>query len=139
MNYLLAQILLDKSDLDNASAIIEENLREVRQTHCRKREGAFLRLLGELRHRKGESGSAISSLREAIRILKGVANPRQLWQAHNSLAAVFYDLGRAAEAREQWGAAAATIQGLAEGLSDTDLREGFLNAKPIREILSKAP
>jgi class 3 adenylate cyclase/tetratricopeptide (TPR) repeat protein len=138
MNYLLAQILLDRSDLDNASATIEENLQKERQTHSKKREGGILRLLGELRHRKGESESAISNLNEAILILKEVKNPRQLWQAHNSLASVFYDLGRAAEAREQWGAAAATVQEISDGLSDTDLREGFLNAKPIREILSKA-
>jgi tetratricopeptide (TPR) repeat protein len=138
MNYLLAQILLDSSDLGNASAIIEENLRKERQTHCKKREGGFLRLLGELQMRQGQSDSGTGNLNEAILILKEVGNPRQLWQAHNSLAAVFYHLGRAAEAREQLGAAAATIQGLADGLSDTDLRKGFLNAKPIREILSKA-
>ena len=137
MNYLLAQILLDRGDLGNAAAVIEENLREVRQTHSKKREGGFLRLLGEVQIRGGESDSAISNLSEAITILKEVGNPRQLWQAHNSLASAFDHLGRPAEAREQWGAAAATIQGLADGLSDTDLREGFLNAKPIREILSK--
>ena len=41
------------------------------------------------------------------------------------------------EAQEQWGAASDIIQNKAEGLSDHKLREGFLNAQPIREILSK--
>jgi hypothetical protein len=42
------------------------------------------------------------------------------------------------EAREQWGDAAELIQKTINGLSDRELREGFLNAKPIRDILVKA-
>ncbi|MFC1833766.1 adenylate/guanylate cyclase domain-containing protein [Thermodesulfobacteriota bacterium] len=138
MNYLLAQILLHRCDLDNASAIIEDNLPKVRKTHSKKREGGFLRLLGELHLRRGDSDSAISAVNEAILILKEVGNPRQLWQAHGSLGSVFDSLGRSAEAREQWGAAAELIQKTSDGLSDTELREGFLNAKPIRQMLSRA-
>ena len=58
--------------------------------------------------------------------------------AHNSLAVAFDHLGRSAEAREQWGAAAATIRELADGLSDRELKESFLKADPVRNILSRA-
>jgi hypothetical protein len=47
-------------------------------------------------------------------------------------------MGRASEAKEQWGAAAAVIHNLANDLSDHELKEGFFRAEPIREILSKA-
>jgi hypothetical protein len=50
----------------------------------------------------------------------------------------FNKLGRSSKALKQWGAAVEVISGVANGLSDRELREGFLNAEPIREILSKA-
>ena len=47
-------------------------------------------------------------------------------------------LERYSEAREHLGAAAEVIRKTANGLSDRELKEGFLGAEPIREILSKA-
>jgi len=43
-------------------------------------------------------------------ILKEVGNPRQLWEAHASLASVYEKLRRESEARERWGAAVEVIQ-----------------------------
>jgi hypothetical protein len=104
----------------------------------KKREGSFLRVLGEVKMKRNENDNAITTLNESIRILKEVENPRQLWQAHGSLASAFDKMGRHSEAREQWGAASVIIHNTAEGLSDRELRQGFLNAEPIQEILSKA-
>ena len=67
-----------------------------------------------------------------------MGNPRQLWESHASLASVLGKLRRNSEAREQWGMAEEIIQSTANGLSDSELREGLLKAEPIREILSKA-
>jgi Flp pilus assembly protein TadD len=105
-------------------------------THTKKIEGRFLRLLGEVQMKRNDSDNAISSIGEAILILKEVGNPRQLWEAHASLALAYEKLRRESDARVQWGAAAEVIHGTANGLSDRNLREGFLNAKPIREILA---
>jgi Flp pilus assembly protein TadD len=88
--------------------------------------------------KRKESDNAIRSLNEAILILKEVGNPRQLWQAHASLASAYDKLRRVSEAREQWGAAAEVIHKTANGLSGRNLREGFLKARPIRDILAKA-
>ena len=88
--------------------------------------------------KRNESDHAISSISKAILILKEVGNPRQIWEAYDSLASAYEKLRRENEAREQWGAAAEVIHKTAKGLSDQNLREGFLNAKPIRDILSKA-
>ncbi len=87
--------------------------------------------------KRNESGTAIQSLREAIVILKEVGNPRLLWQAYASLGSIYDKLGRFSEAKEQWGIAADVIQKTANGLTDCELREGFLSAKPIRDILEK--
>jgi tetratricopeptide (TPR) repeat protein len=137
MNYLAAQILLHRNGLGGAESLIRKNLERVREQQARKREGGFLRLLGEVQFRRGEMDNAINSLNEAILILKEVGNPRQLWQAHASLASVFGGLGRMSEAKDQWAAGAELIQNTANGLSDNELRVGFLNAEPVRQILSK--
>ena len=115
-----------------------ENLEISRREHTKKIEGRFLRLLGEMKMKRNESDKAISSIGEAVLILKEVGNPRQLWQAHASLASAYDKLKRLSEAREQCGTAAEVIRKTANGLSDRELREGFLNAKPIQEILANA-
>jgi class 3 adenylate cyclase/tetratricopeptide (TPR) repeat protein/ribosomal protein L40E len=138
MDYLTSQILLQRDDVGKTEAIITKNLEKSRREHMRKNEGRFLRLLGEGQMKRNESDNAIRSLSEAILILKEVGNPRQLWQAYASLASAYDKMGRGSEAREQWAAAAEVIHKTANGLSDRGLREGFLSAKPIREILVNA-
>jgi tetratricopeptide (TPR) repeat protein len=138
LNYFAAQILIGRNDLNQAETIIQENLEMVRKDLMKKREGSLLRLLGEVQMKRNESDNAINTLNESVRILNKVENPRQLWQAHCSLASAFAKMGRHSEAQEQWGAASDVINNTAAGLSDRDLREGFLNAAPIREILSNA-
>jgi tetratricopeptide (TPR) repeat protein len=138
LDFLASLILLQRENLDEAGVRIIENLEISRREHTKKIEGRFLRLLGEVQMKRDESDKAIHSLREATVILKEVGNPRQLWQAYASLGSAYDKLGRATEAREQWGAAAEVIQKTANGLSDRELREGFLSAKPIRNILAKA-
>ena len=137
MNYLATRILLRRNDLGSAEKLIRENLKTAKVLHTKKREGGFLRLLGRLQVQLGDYDAATISLNEAISILKVVGNPRQLWEAHASLASAFSKLGRPSEEREQWGASAEVIQKVANGLSDRQLRAGFLGADPIREILSK--
>ncbi|MBC8391663.1 MAG: hypothetical protein H8E17_03720 [Deltaproteobacteria bacterium] len=138
MNYLAAQIVLHRNELGRAEALIQKDLERVRTKGTKKREGGFLRLLGEVQISRNESENAIENFNEAIVMLAEVGNPRQLWQAHVSLASAYEKLGRANEARNQWGEAAKIIRKTSNGLSDRELREGFLEAKPIREILSKA-
>ncbi len=138
MNYLAAQILLHRNELGQGEVLIHDSLERAQKEHTRKREGCFLRLFGEVQIRRNEFEKAIENLGKAIAIFKEVGNPRQLWQAHASLASAYSKLRRFSEEREQWGTAAEIIQNTANDLSDTQLREGFLKAEPIRRILSKA-
>jgi tetratricopeptide (TPR) repeat protein len=137
-DFLASLILLYREKIDEARAKITKNLEISRREHTKKVEGRFLRLLGEVQMKRKESDNAIQSFSKAILILKEVGNPRQLWQAYASLASAYDKLRHLSEAREQWGAAAEVIRKTANGLSDRELREGFLNASPIRDILGKA-
>jgi class 3 adenylate cyclase/tetratricopeptide (TPR) repeat protein len=137
MDFLTCLILLQRGKVDEAGARIIRKLEISRREHTKKIEGRFLRLLGEVQMKRNEFHNAIQSLSEAILILKEVGNPRQLWEAHTSLASAYEKLRRESEAKEQRGAAAEVIHKTANGLADRELREGFLNASPIREILGK--
>jgi tetratricopeptide (TPR) repeat protein len=138
MHYLSAQMLLQQNDLDQAETLIENGIENAREKHMKKREGGFLRLLGELYLSRNEPENAVKNISEGVKTLKEVGNRKQLWQAHASLASAFVELKRFSEAREQWGAAAAVINEVANRLSDRQLKEDFLKAQPIREILSEA-
>jgi tetratricopeptide (TPR) repeat protein len=138
MYHLASKILINRDHLDQAENLIEENLKRCRSQGTKKREGCLIRLLGEIQIRRNEYESAIERLNDAILILKEVGNPRKLWEAHVSLASVYEKKGRHSEARQQWGNAAEVINNLAKGLSDRELRTGFLQAEPIQEIFSKA-
>ena len=138
MDFLTALILLQRENVDQAEVLITKNLEMSRREHTKKIEGRFLTLLGEVQMKHSEPDNSVRSLSEAILIVKEVGNPRQLWQAHASLASVYGKLGRGMEASGQWGAAAEVIHKTANGLSSPKLREGFLSAKPIREILANA-
>jgi len=138
LDCLTSLILLQRDNIDEAEARITKNLEISRREHTKKIEGRFLRLLGEVQIKRNEFDNAIFSIGDAILILKEVGNPRQLWQAHASLASAYDKLKRLSEAREQCGTAAEVIRKTANGLSDRELREGFLNAKPIQEILANA-
>jgi tetratricopeptide (TPR) repeat protein len=138
MNYLAAQIMLHQGKIAEAETFIKENLERVRKRREKKREGGLLRLLGEVQMRQNQADTAIANFNESIEMLKEVGNPRQLWQANASLGSAFDKLGRFSEAKHQWGAASEVIHKTANGLSDKELREGFLNAGPIKNILAKA-
>jgi len=138
MNYLAARIFFQRNEVDRAESLILETLEKVRQTQSRKREGSLLRLLGEVNLRRNNHDQATAYIGEAIEILQKVGNPRQLWEAQAALGRTFEQLGRNSEAKEQWGAAGATIQRVTNGLSDQELKKSFLNAQPVREILARA-
>ncbi len=134
---LAATILLERDDVDQAEPIVLRNLPTAQREHMKKYEGRFLRLLGEVQTRRGEFDQALASLGEAIRILGEVGNPRQLWQAHGSLASSYERMGRGSEAREEWGKAAEIIRKVDSGLADRQLGQDFLNARQVRGILAK--
>jgi class 3 adenylate cyclase/tetratricopeptide (TPR) repeat protein len=136
MNCLAAQILLLRNDTAQADKIIQKNLEFTKDKRMQKRQGCFLRLAGELLLKCNDFDNALNRLRESVHILEVVGNPRQLWQAYASLASGYNATGRSSEARENWGLAAESVTNLANSLSGKELKSGFLNADPIKNVLA---
>lgn len=134
----MAQVLLRKNDIHGAGELISESLKRATNLGLKKREGCFLRLLGEVQTRKNDLEPATKNIHEAIRVLKDVGNPRKIWEAHAALAVAYDKLGRHADARKHLRVAAEAIEKQAMGLSDKNLRECFISATPVHAILHKS-
>jgi tetratricopeptide (TPR) repeat protein len=138
MEYLLAKIHLIQGEYGPAEKLIVKNLKKTQRDHSKKMEGGFMKLLGEIKFRKNHLDGAIETLNESITILNEIGNPRNLWEAHAVLASINQKAWNNIEARAHWNAAATIVNKVSRGLSDKHLRGTFLNARPIRAILSNA-
>ncbi len=137
MNYLKAKILIKRNDLGEAETIIRHNLSKTSKNHMRKREGSFLRLLGEVQISRNQFDNAIETLNKAIHILADTGNRRLMWETYSTRADAFKKLGRLSDEKESWCAAGKIITEVADALSDNDLKSDFLNAKKTKGILLK--
>ena len=138
LDLVSAKLLAAQGDPESAERLTRENLQGAQRLYGKKRQGCCYHLLGEIRMGDGDQDNTLSSLREAVHVLAEVGNCRHLWEAQADLGRAYEKFGRFSEAGDLWGAAAATIQKVAGGLRDRGLREGFLNAHPVREILARA-
>jgi len=138
MEYLLSKIYLIEGEYVLAEKIILKNLKQTQKDHSKKMEGGFMKLLGEIKFRNNHIDGAIETLNESISILNEIGNPRNLWEAHAVLANILHKAGNTAEARTNWNAAAHIIKKVSQELSDKLLRDRFLHARPVLEILSNA-
>jgi len=137
MYVLAARILLFRNDLEQAHSVIIKNLQVAKIQGSGKRQGCFLRLLGEVQLKRNEFDPAIENLNKAIDVLTKVGNARKLWEAYQTLASVFEKMGRTSEAQEQWGHAVAVIKKFVNRLSDKGFQESVLSADPVKKILAK--
>ena len=137
MRYLAAQMLLQNNSVEEAEALATTGLEQSRAHGHKKREGCFLRILGEVKARKCKFDSAVENFNRALGVLGQVGNPRKLWEAHACLADTFEKMGRSCEARDHWGAAASAIQRLSNDLLDRETKLEFLSATQTKSILAK--
>ncbi|HSD26692.1 MAG TPA: AAA family ATPase, partial [Vicinamibacteria bacterium] len=70
--------------------------------------------------------------------LEAFPAPLEAWKSGRVLGLALERLGRGAEARRAFEAAASAIRTIAEGTRDEALRSGFLASPPVREILDRA-
>lgn len=89
------------------------------------------------------SGSDIEvsarDLAGAVEELRAVEAPLEIWQAARILGLVRQRLGDDVGAGEAFAESAAAVRRIAEGVEDEALREGFLGAEPVRQVLEAAP
>ena len=61
-----------------------------------------------------------------------------LWNTHQALGNLLLKQDKREEARRAFQAAVKVVQGLAEDLTDVELKEGYLQSEPVQKLVSLA-
>ncbi|OHE17924.1 MAG: hypothetical protein A2X96_11370 [Syntrophobacterales bacterium GWC2_56_13] len=138
MQDLKGTILLTRGDLDGAEAAANQCLEIATKRHYRKYLGRAERLLGQVLAERGVYDPAEAKLTAALTELEAVGNPKQRWITHTELARLYAKMGRPDREREQRQQAARIVQSTADGLRQGGLRDTFLQAVPVRDILDNS-
>lgn len=138
MNDVKAAILLSRGDVGGAQALSERGLEVATRWGMKKYIGREERVLGQVMTVRGAHERAENHFRRALQQLEEVGNPKQLWITHAALAKLYHAMERFDREREHWHHACALVRSTADGLQDEHLRETFLAAAPVREILDSA-
>jgi tetratricopeptide (TPR) repeat protein len=131
---------------------VEALLRGGNRTVVSEQLGRFAEVVGDNRrlrlaygrssavlHRFDGDGAAVrQQLHEAWELADELDLPAERWQIEASLAEAAAGRGADAEARRYLTRAADGVRGLAEGIRDPELRQGFLSAAPARRVLGAA-
>ena len=100
---------------------------------ARGRRARGLALLGQ-----GRLAEAEAEIVAALETAQEVGNPPQLWRTLAALGELRTTQGRLDDAREAYREALAVIEGIGAGLSDTRLRQTFLDSDHVRGIRRRA-
>ena len=96
------------------------------------------RLNGNVLAAQGKDKKAESELKKALRLARELGNPTQLWRTRQSLGDLYSKQGRSQQAATQYHGALKVVKEVVDGLTDPELKEGFLNSAPIRELFNLA-
>ena len=136
----LGEFWLEAGDPDKAESFLAElvEMQWIDQFPFKKYQVRAGRLRGRILSAQGQVEEAEAELSRAISLATQIGNPTQLWKTRQALGDVLFKQGRSEEARAEFQAALKVVEGIAEGLTDTALREGYLGSDPIRELFSQA-
>jgi DNA-binding SARP family transcriptional activator/tetratricopeptide (TPR) repeat protein len=96
-----------------------------------------LRMLAVLNRWDGDPGAALSHLREAEDLARGMGLPGELWQVRAASGELHEECGDDARARDAFYRAARTLRSLADWIDAPALRESFLATPRVRRVLER--
>jgi tetratricopeptide (TPR) repeat protein len=96
------------------------------------------RLQGNIHAALGKATDAVQELGLALERAEALGFPTPLWQTLRSLGDLYRSQGMSAEARSHFGKAREIVQGIADSLTDEELKRGFLTSSTTRDLFSLA-
>ncbi|MGD9081437.1 MAG: hypothetical protein PVG96_18970, partial [Desulfobacterales bacterium] len=87
---------------------------------------------------RNELENATNTIKRSIEVLEKVGNPRLLWETYSTLAIAYNKLGHSNKSAKAWGHAKKWVNMVADGMSDLELKNGFLKSPQIKAILSES-
>ena len=135
---LKGTMLLDRGDIDAAEELANQCVKAATKRGIKKYIGKAERLLGKIYTDRGQYDHAEAKFIGALARLSEVGNPKQIWMTHKALASLYKKKNRSDLEREQWQKASQIVTKTADGLQEKKLKEMFINAPPIRQIIKCA-
>jgi len=136
----LGELWLRVGDTDKAGSFLFE-LSEHRWTDkypYKKYQVRAWRLRGQISLARGQFEEAETEMYRALTQAKELGNPTQLWKTHQALGNLQCLRGKSEKARAEFQAALKVVEGIAEGLTDSALKEGYLQSEPVQKLVSLA-
>jgi len=138
MKDLKGNILLCRGDLDGAESLAKECVEAAKIRGIKKYIGKAERLIGRILTERGQYDQSEDKLRTALTLLEEVGNPKQIWMTLTSLAELYKRMNSSDLEQEQWQKAAKIVTRTADELQNSALRETFVSAAPVGQILENA-
>jgi tetratricopeptide (TPR) repeat protein len=136
----LGELWLQVGDTDKASSFLSELLEHgwTDQFPYKKYQVRAGRLRSEILSARGQPQEADAEMHRTLTLAKELNNPTQLWKTHQTIGKLLLKGGKSEEAGAEFQAAAKTVHGIADGLTDVALKRGYLQSGPIQELFSLA-
>jgi tetratricopeptide (TPR) repeat protein len=136
----LGELWLQAGDTDKAESFLSELIEHqwTDKFPYKKRQVRAWLLRSGILSARGQLDEAETELKRALAQAKHLGNPTLLWKTYQAMGTLLLTRGKNKDARAEFKAALKVVQGIAEGLTDTALKEGFLESKPIQELFSQA-
>jgi tetratricopeptide (TPR) repeat protein len=136
----LGELWLEAGDPDKADFFLAELVEQqwTDKFPFKKYQVRAGRLRGRILSARSEVETAETELNRAISLAAQIGNPTQLWKTRQALGELILKQGKSDEARAEFQAALQIVRGIAEGLTDAALKEGYLKSEPIKILFSQA-
>ena len=136
----LGEVCLLEGDIDKAESLLSELIEHqwTDKYPYKKYQVRAWRLRSSILSARGQLEEAETELKRALALAKQLGNPTVLWKTHQALGNLLLTRRKNKEARAEFRTALKVVQGIAEGLTDTALKESFLESKPTQELSSQA-
>jgi len=125
----LGDLALSRGDPARADSFADESLAIAVPTRSRKYESHAWRLKGRCALLRRSWDDAEAALARALAIATEIGEPRQLWQTHSAIAALYAARGRTDEADQSVRAAALILERVRSNLRDPGLAAGLARAQ----------
>ncbi len=95
------------------------------------------RLRGAIHAAGGKEKEAEAELKRTLKLAKELGFPIELWRTHRAMGDLYQMLGKKSQAATRYDSAWKIVGKIAGGLSDPELKEGFMNSPPVLELQQK--
>lgn len=138
MVIIKGRLALVAGDVTAALESADESLVVAQSTQARKNVSRSCRLRGEALLAAGRVDEARAALRHALDVSRQLKSPGLVWPCYVAMATLEEAEGRHEVAKTHYSSAAEICLQMADGLTDEELRQRFLNAEPVQHVLVSA-